>query len=146
MAESQISPTLDEVAAERRRQDEKWGEQNHPDGTGATWGLAGASGPRLLAMVRDALHRAVNPTYRSTYLSGVGVEVGEDGQVVALAHGDLTIGEIPARGATWLLIALEEVFEALVEDDPVKLRAELVQAAAVLVAWIEAIDRRAGRD
>lgn len=25
---------LDEVALERARQDEKWGEQNHPDGTG----------------------------------------------------------------------------------------------------------------
>ncbi|WP_433584572.1 hypothetical protein [Microbacterium hydrocarbonoxydans] len=25
---------LEELAAERRRQDEKWGEQNHPDGTG----------------------------------------------------------------------------------------------------------------
>ena len=25
---------LGDVAAERRRQDDKWGEQNHPDGTG----------------------------------------------------------------------------------------------------------------
>ena len=25
---------LNEIAAERARQDEKWGEQNHPDGTG----------------------------------------------------------------------------------------------------------------
>jgi hypothetical protein len=66
---------LDEVQDERRRQDAKWGEQNHPDGT----------------------------------------------------------------------IALEEVFEALVETDPAKLRDELLQVAAVAVAWVEAIDRRGGQ-
>jgi hypothetical protein len=44
-------------------------------------------------------------------------------------------------GDRWSLILLEEVFEALVESDQVKLRAELVQVAAVAVNWIEAIDR-----
>ncbi|MFJ9213021.1 hypothetical protein [Streptomyces sp. NPDC102264] len=39
----------------------------------------------------------------------------------------------------------EEVMEALAESDPVKLRAELIQATAVGVKWIEAIDRREGR-
>lgn len=30
---------LEEVAAERRRQDDTWGEQNHPNGTGErVWG------------------------------------------------------------------------------------------------------------
>ena len=43
---------------------------------------------------------------------------------------------------TWAHIADEEHCEALAETDPVRLRAELVQAAAVYVAWIEAIDRR----
>ena len=43
---------------------------------------------------------------------------------------------------TWLLISDEEHCEALAESDPVKLRAELVQDAAVKVAWIAAIDRR----
>lgn len=42
----------------------------------------------------------------------------------------------------WDLILLEEVFEALAESDPAKLRGELVQVAAVVVAWVEAIDRR----
>lgn len=37
----------------------------------------------------------------------------------------------------------EEVFEALAESDPIKLRAELVQVAAYAVKWIEAIDREA---
>lgn len=43
---------------------------------------------------------------------------------------------------TYRHVFLEEVYEALAETDPVKLRAELVQAVAVGVKWIEAIDRR----
>lgn len=43
---------------------------------------------------------------------------------------------------TWRDILLEEVFEALAEEDPAPLREELVQVAAVAIAWVEAIDRR----
>lgn len=42
--------------------------------------------------------------------------------------------------ATWESVLAEEVFEALVEEDPTKLRAELVQVAAVAIRWIENID------
>lgn len=42
---------------------------------------------------------------------------------------------------TWLAILMEEVAEALAEDDPRKLRAELVQVGAVVASWIEKIDR-----
>jgi len=42
---------------------------------------------------------------------------------------------------TWADILREEVAEAMAEVDPVLLRAELVQVAAVAVAWIEALDR-----
>lgn len=45
---------------------------------------------------------------------------------------------------SWDAILLEEVFEALVEADPVRRRAELVQVAAVAAAEIESIDRAAG--
>lgn len=45
----------------------------------------------------------------------------------------------------WDGILLEEVYEALAESDAALLRAELVQAAAVAVAWIECIDRAATR-
>ncbi|MFE5159110.1 hypothetical protein ACFRNT_11360 [Streptomyces sp. NPDC056697] len=52
-----------------------------------------------------------------------------------------------AMGAgTYRHIFMEEVFEALAESDPVKLRAELVQAVAVGVKWIEGIDRRTPRE
>jgi hypothetical protein len=43
---------------------------------------------------------------------------------------------------TWKDILAEEVAEAHAETDPALLRAELIQVAAVAVAWIEAIDRR----
>lgn len=39
-------------------------------------------------------------------------------------------------------ILTEEYAEAIAEDDPVRLREELVQVAAVAVQWIEAIDAR----
>ncbi len=45
---------------------------------------------------------------------------------------------------TWADIAVEEVAEAIGAEDEQARRAELVQCAAVFVAWIEAIDRRAG--
>lgn len=40
-------------------------------------------------------------------------------------------------------ILAEEVAEAFAESDPVKLREELVQVAAVACQWIEALDRAA---
>lgn len=42
---------------------------------------------------------------------------------------------------TWRLVLEEEVAEALAETDPVALRAELIQVAAVAVQWVEALDR-----
>lgn len=43
---------------------------------------------------------------------------------------------------TWSDILFEEVEEAFAESDQAKLRAELVQVAAVAAAWIEDIDTR----
>lgn len=43
---------------------------------------------------------------------------------------------------TWADILQEEVSEAFAEGDAAKLRAELVQVAAVAAAWIEDIDSR----
>jgi hypothetical protein len=42
----------------------------------------------------------------------------------------------------WLTVLAEEFLEAAAETDPVKLRAELVQVAAVAVAWIEDLDKK----
>lgn len=43
----------------------------------------------------------------------------------------------------WDGVLLEEVWEALAEVNEDRLREELIQVAAVAVAWVEAIDRRA---
>lgn len=87
------------VDDERKRQDEKWGEQNHPDGTGPGY-------------VPDA-KRARERCQRAARL-----------------------GLVSYRD-----ILEEEVYEAFAESDPDLLRVELVQVAAVAVAWIEKLDR-----
>ena len=91
---------LVEVFEERERQDAKWGEQNHPDGTGDGY-----------AAMAGAYHTICDWKHK--------------------------IG-----AGAYLDILLEEVFEAAAESDPAKLRTELVQVAAVAVAWVECIDRR----
>lgn len=43
---------------------------------------------------------------------------------------------------TWRHVLLEEVYEALAENDPKLIREELIQVAAVCIQWVLAIDRR----
>ncbi|MEO3860946.1 hypothetical protein [Acrocarpospora sp. B8E8] len=47
---------------------------------------------------------------------------------------------------TWFHILREEFWEGMSEVDPARLRAELLQIAAVSVAWVEALDRRTAPD
>ncbi|WP_431897861.1 hypothetical protein [Nonomuraea sp. bgisy101] len=101
VGEHLVAGPLADVLAERARQDAKWGEQNHPDGT------------------KQIMYGCLARDWK--YI----VEA-------AAAKGKLT----------WRHVLLEEVYEALAEDDAAKLRAELVQVAATAVCWIEAIDRR----
>lgn len=112
---------LGEIGRERLRQDEKWGEQNHSDGTGVDW----------VAMVTPAF---------GSKMDEIKAEL-----IAKLAKNTC---ERYARKdeLTFLHIALEEIAEAFAETDPELLRAELVQAAAVLVNWIGAIDRRKTND
>lgn len=46
------------------------------------------------------------------------------------------------KSLTWRDILREEVAEAFAEVNPNELKAELIQCAAVIKAWHEAIDRR----
>ncbi|MGW4030768.1 hypothetical protein ACWEFL_15850 [Streptomyces sp. NPDC004838] len=107
-AASGTARVLADITAERRRQDARWGVQNHPDGTG----------PDHLVLdtipVALAAHAARELCQRYTDMGIV----------------------------TWRDILTEESCEALAETDPARLRAELVQVAAVCAAWAEAIDRR----
>jgi hypothetical protein len=104
-----------EIIEERARQDIKWGEQNHPNGTGPD-GL-------LLDDVTD--HRHGIRRFKALRNDAI---VQTD---LRATDGTLTFADI----------LLEEVFEALAEKDPAKLRAELIQVAAVAAQWVEAIDR-----
>lgn len=99
-----------EVIQERVRQEAKWGEQNHPDGTtpGFLW----------TALFRRSMAESAEIAKQEVDL-------------------DARLGQ-----STYAGIFLEEVFEALAEEDPARLRAELIQVAAVAVAWVESIDRR----
>lgn len=102
-----LEPTnqvLLEVLSERQRQDDRWGEQNHPNGTDKSYGsLALAAKTEC-----EAAHR-------------IGV----------LTYAD---------------ILKEEFWEAMSEEDPERLREELIQVAAVAVAWVEKLDREASND
>lgn len=116
-----VELVLQDIGDERARQDAKWGEQNHPDGTG------------------DQEHPLVELAY---YRSS---ELFERITAGSLAYRAKDATDRAARKGrvTWTAILLEEVFEALAEDDPSALRTELIQVAAVAASWAEAIDRRA---
>lgn len=111
---------LKEVAAERIRQDAKWGEQNHPDFQDFS-----LKPPEYFSRT-EVMKRMDN----------FGLPSADNAKKMcdnAAKAGKLTYGHI----------ALEEFCEAFEEaPDSDELREELVQTAAVLVAWIECIDRR----
>lgn len=105
---------LEEVAAERARQDAKWGVQNHPDDHDDSWWFGRTD--------HDAASRRCQE-----------YEIPTDVRAKFLCR---SIG-------TWPAILVEEVAEAVSAiGADAALRAELVQVAAVAVAWVEAIDRR----
>ena len=107
-----LEAQLADVRAEREAQDAKWGEQNHPDGTGPdTFPLMHLDGVQNAAELRDAAREWTD--VRSAFH--------------LVSYRD---------------VLLEEVLEALAEDDPTGLRRELIQVAAVALGWVGAIDRR----
>lgn len=115
---------LAEVLAERARQDAKWGEQNHPDVDRVLTDRQGGCNTRRMAEEYGI------PTARS-------------------ARSECNCAT-DAGQCTWAHIAVEELCEAVEAATDAQqgrkpisaLRQELVQLAAVVVAWIEAIDRR----
>ena len=118
---------LGEIAAERVRQDAKWGEQNHPDVDRVLTGRP--TGCRVERMAMEYNIPSANSARE------------------ACDHA-ARIGQ-----CTWAHILVEEIAEAveaatlaqLGQGPLAALRKELVQVAAVAVSWIEAIDRRGER-
>lgn len=97
---------LERILAERRRQDAKWGEQNHKN-----------------AHSRD-LDQASSRLRRRRELNESNAR-----------HGCTNWNDV-------LLEEVEEAVEQAALGDDEKLTEELVQCAAVIVAWIECIERR----
>lgn len=113
--EKHLTLVLGEVYAERFQQEAKWGQQNHADGTDVNW----------VDHIRPGFGWEGPPARHAANMARAACKrAARDGK------------------DTWLWILLEEVAEAFAESDPAALRAELVQVAAVAVAWAQAIDRR----
>ena len=117
-----VTPTqrvLDEVAAERVRQDATWGEQNHPSLDRVLLERPGGCTPERMA---------------------------EEYEIPTEERARFLLAAAVTRGSpSWAGILVEEISESVkagVRSDAA-CRAELVQVAAVAVAWIECIDRRA---
>jgi hypothetical protein len=89
---AQTAQVLGEVRRERVLQDLKWGEQNHPDGTGSVW------------------------EFCSGQHSGWAREAADDARRRCQEAPDRTWGD------TYALILNEEVAEAFAEEDPARLR------------------------
>ena len=53
------------------------------------------------------------------------------------------VNQDPNQEITWDAIALEELHEAFAETDPVLIRREAIETAAVMVALVEDLDRQA---
>lgn len=101
------------IDAERQRQLAKFGDQHHPD-------LSGREAAQCVA-------REMFDEWAQNYRD---------------INGGNFDPRDPDRRLDWTGILLEEVYEALAESDPAKLRAELIQVAAVCAAWIADLDSR----
>ena len=106
---------INEIREERIRQDAKWGEQNHP------------------CLDQNLLNREGGCTSER-----MAAEYDIPTELMAKQSCDR---KAEMGQCTWTDIALEEFAEVVGEFDPTKRRQELVQLAAVVVAWIEKIDR-----
>lgn len=94
----------------------------------------------VLDAVRDEWQRQVERFKQQNWPNGTATDASDH----TLANLYRTECEVAAQNKrlTWAHILREEVYEALAESDPRKLRAELVQVAAVAANWISCIDRK----
>lgn len=112
-------PVLSEVEKEMCKQVEKWGEQNH----------------RNLPNPYFAPSSEIKPI-GDLICTILGIPTQDEARLNCEDAFD------SPEGGTWAHILVEEIAEACSEyDDVAKLRYELVQSAAVITSWIEAIDR-----
>lgn len=114
-----LTSVLAEVADERARQDAKWGVQSHPDVDVMIARLNGAGAARHAAR-----------------FYGIPTAAAAQAETDAAARS----GQV-----SWAHIAVEELaelIEAAALGDAAATRTEALQLAAVLVQWVQAMDRR----
>lgn len=130
LAASAVTNTLADVFIERLRQLAEWGVQSHPS-------LDSALAQRVQTL-RDA-------GYPDRY--AVGMVVRHHAMPRADDARDLCELRVRTGHVSWVDILVAEVAEAIeaavLHGEGDELRAEVVQVAAVAVAWLEAIDARA---
>lgn len=120
-----IEAVLEDIRDERQRQEAKFPDQHLPD-----------------IVVPDAILEmavGVERADKAAHWHGIPTEARAK---------DVCEVQFRAGLGSWLDVLVEEVAEVVrpaIDGDLVKLRAELVQVAAVAVRQIEDIDRRAGR-
>ena len=110
---------LEEIQAERGRQEKKWGPQDHPDVCPILMGRNGGVSPQRIA-------------------EDLGIPTAERAKAICESAAK-------RKALHWGAIIVEELAEAVEEaalGNRQALREELVQCGAVICAWIEAIDRR----
>ena len=107
---------FEEILHERYKQEEKWGEQDHPSVDPVLTGRnCGASPERLCEEY----------------------EIPTEDRAKFLCNNAAGKNVI-----TWAHIAVEELSEAISAYDDKTRREELIQLAAVVVEWISCIDRK----
>ena len=104
-----------QVLQECNKQVEKWGEQNHPCLDQTLLNRPGGCTPERMCQ-----HYEIPSEGRAKFMCD---------------------NAFKTKQGTYSHILVEEVAEAISEQDPVKRREELVQVAAVAIAQIEKIDR-----
>ncbi|MFE3853402.1 hypothetical protein ACFXPN_19980 [Streptomyces griseorubiginosus] len=108
-----VGTFAEEIDTERQRQLANFGDQHHPD----------LSGDAITQREARDMFDQWAQNYRAI-------------------NGGTFDPQDPDTRLDWTGILLEEVYEALAEADPAKIRAELVQVAAVCAAWVADIDSR----
>ena len=107
-----IDRIFEEIRKERQRQDDKFGEQNHP----------------MLGVSCDMFSDYKKKQFPTTAALKNALERSRERRKTDMFG--------------WFDILLEEVCEAFTETEPEKQRKEMIQVAAVAVAIIEYLDRR----
>lgn len=112
---------FEHIKAERRRQVRKWGEQNHPC---------------LNKTFIDGFEKGDLDINEFKYSISAYYHIPDEDAAKSACDKRFDF-----KKGTFADIAIEEMAEITSEPDPVKRRKEIIQLAAVCVAWAEKIDR-----